>query len=326
MALFNRRSPQDAPAQSPSTEDVALAPDTVAAEESVPQVGISVSTYGQPLGASSPTPEAPTGEAPTPAEDSSGIADNELLRGTLSAMEAEPTPQDVMHVMRQSLQGTLYVRARGDAGALIEAGEEITLAVSSIGEDRFLIVFSGPSALREAIEADGNHDTSAIGQPSGTILANVLEGPYAGLMLDHATEGARIILPRQLIEKAMDEAGPDFVVKNLLTRTRSEDTASQIVAALLEQKFWVAAGQPDDSGEFGIAESRDGEGARHVELFSHPLEVVAMGRGDSPIPLTAEQLGGILASDEGISGLVVDPAGPWIQLSRADLAPIIALG
>ena len=32
-----------------------------------------------------------------------------------------------------------------------------------------------------------------------------------------------------------------------------------------------------------------------------------------------------LASDPGITGVVVDPAGPWIELGRTELAPVIAL-
>jgi hypothetical protein len=41
--------------------------------------------------------------------------------------------------------------------------------------------------------------------------------------------------------------------------------------------------------------------------------------------MTAAQLAGALRVDEGIDGVIVDPGGPWIRLSRADLAPLLAL-
>jgi hypothetical protein len=50
-----------------------------------------------------------------------------------------------------------------------------------------------------------------------------------------------------------------------------------------------------------------------------------MGRGDNAAPITAAQLSRALASDEGITGVVVDPAGPWIRLTRDDLGPVLDL-
>ncbi len=57
-----------------------------------------------------------------------------------------------------------------------------------------------------------------------------------------------------------------------------------------------------------------------------PLELVALGRGDQPAKVTPEQLARALRSDDGISGVIVNPAGPWIRLSRAQLAPVLAIG
>ena len=42
-------------------------------------------------------------------------------------------------------------------------------------------------------------------------------------------------------------------------------------------------------------------------------------------PMTAAQLAKALRADQGIGGVIVDPGGPWIRLSRADLAPLLAL-
>ena len=75
----------------------------------------------------------------------------------------------------------------------------------------------------------------------------------------------------------------------------------------------------------GVAESRSATGERFLEVFSHPLELLALGRGDQPVPLQNEQLAKALAGDAGLTGLLVDPAGPWIRLTREHLTDLIAL-
>jgi hypothetical protein len=62
-----------------------------------------------------------------------------------------------------------------------------------------------------------------------------------------------------------------------------------------------------------------------MEVYSHPVEVAAMGRGDQAAPLTGAQLAGALRSDEAVTGVIINPQGPWIRLSRSDLAPLLAL-
>lgn len=331
MALFSRRPKKDAAAadaapDSPAEEATASPPATADLPESVPdeyvpEVGISVSTFGQ-----APTrPARAATEAPVPTESIPGLVDNVVLKGALAALPEKPENLDVMNVMRQALQGHLYVRVRGDARSLLAAGEALTLAVSAIGENRFLLAFSGGAALQASIRADGDTATSAISQPAVNILRNAISGPYAGLIIDHAVMGSRIVLPTPLIQKALDEADPDLILKTLLCSPRHELTALDVVDALGRVKLWVAGGTSEDGARLGLAESRTADGQRRLEVFSHPLEVISMRRGDRPLPLTGIQLGKALTADPGLTGIVIDPGGPWIALDRTQLAPILAL-
>jgi len=322
MALFSRRGASDEHDPIEQDPDETAAPEVVLPEEIVPEVGISFSTYGK--AATVPAATRPAAEAPERTQTVPGLPDNAVLKQALAALPEEPQNTDVMNVMRQALQGHLYVRVQGDAKALIAEGQGLTLAVTAIEDKRFLLAFTGGAALQDSVRADGDAATSAVGQPASTVFQNVVAGSYAGLFLDHATSGARLILPAELIAKALEEADPAFTLKTLLVSERTDKTPIDVAEALTRSRIWVAGGA-DETGRIGLAEARSSDGRRRLEVFSHPLEVIALGRGDRPLPLTGEQLGKALASDDGITGVVVDPAGPWIELGRTELAPVIAL-
>lgn len=339
MALFSRR---DKKSSTPDGDEAANitpeeAPDVAAEPEpAVPQVNISVSTFGKPAPKPAPAASAPQpgvrrvlrgpAEAPERTETVPGLPDNVLVRTALAGLPEQPVPADIVAVMRQLLQGHLFVRVRGDARAQLAEGKDLTMAVSAIGDDRYLLAFTGGEALQASVATDGDAQTSAMGQPAASILRNVIAGPYAGLILDHATPGRRAILPRALVEKALSDADPACRIKNLLAEPRTEETPLKVAEALTTTRVWVAAGAvPGDDKRLGVSEVRGADGARHLEVFTHPLEVAVLGRGDRAVPLSPEQLAKALAADAALSGIVIDPAGPWIQLSREQLAPVIAL-
>ena len=83
--------------------------------------------------------------------------------------------------------------------------------------------------------------------------------------------------------------------------------------------------QPGGKPRVGVAESRTPEGERYLEVFSHPLEVHALGRGNQAMPFPADKLAVSLRDHAELAGVVVDPGGPWIRLGRDALAPVLAL-
>ena len=112
-------------------------------------------------------------------------------------------------------------------------------------------------------------------------------------------------------------------MKTLLAEQRTAETAAAVAEALTRVPLWVAVARP--AGERpGSPKRAPPRVERYLEVYSHPLEVVVMGRSDQAAPLSAAQLAGALRSDEGLSGVLVDPRGPWIRLSREDLAPLLA--
>ena len=340
MALFSRRGKSDdssAPEPIVADEgvDAAASAAPVAAEETetVPQGGISVSTFGRgpesarPLAADaeSTAPARPEEAAPPATQSVPGLPDNVLVQQALRALSDDPQPAEIMNVMRQALQGQLYVRAQGDAKELLEAGRGLNLAITTHQDKRFLLVFSGGGPVQASAQAESGGPTSALGQAAYNVLRTAIDSGYDGISLDHASPGARLVLPIELVKKAIEEGAPaPFEVKTLLAGPRTDATTAQVAEALSRVPVW-AAGRKAEDGRIGLAEARGESGVRRLEVYSHPLEVIAMGRGDGPLRLTAEQLARAVASEPSLTGIVVDPAGPWIELDRDDLAPVLAL-
>ncbi|MET0734877.1 MAG: SseB family protein [Microbacterium sp.] len=337
MALFSRR-PKDASDRPDDTGSVPPVADALAddatdavAEDAAASVAISVSSF-RGLGSPDPQPAepvVPTAPSPravnTAAETVPGLRDNVLLRETLARMPERPTSQDLMDVARQVLQGHLFLRVKGDARALIAERKELPLAAVTIGERRFAAAFSSGAALAESIRLDGDADTTAMAQPVLVVLRHALGGSAEGLAIDPASAPGRAILPRDLIERMVAAADDQLALKTLLTRERTDGTVAEVAEALARVPLWAAVNRAEDGAPLGVAEGRAEDGLRFLEVYSHPLEVVAMGRGDQPTPITATQLAAALAADEGLSGVTVDPRGPWLRLTRADLAPVTSL-
>lgn len=317
----------------PATQDAAA--DTEQPGEAVPQVGISVSTYGKPPAAppaaqpATPAAPRPRSQAPelppAPTETLPGLRDNALVAKTLANLPDSPDGVDLMNVARQLLQGHLFLRVQGDARSLIAEGKNLPLAVATINDKRFALAYSNGAALQASVRADGDTSTSAMGQPVLAVIRHVLSAKYDGLILDHASAPARAVLPTALLTKMVETFDEQLTIKTLLAGERTPETAARVAEALTHAPLWVAVNRAGEDGPIGVAESRQADGSRYLEVYSHPLEVVAGGRGDQAAPITAAQLAKSLFSDERLTGIVVDPRGPWLRLRRDDLAPLLAL-
>lgn len=346
MALFSRRpkasnaAPTDVAEVVDAVEEVdeASKVEQISAEE-VPNVSISMQTF-RGVGAHTavvPEPAAPAAPAPAklplapadpPAQTESvpGMKDNVLLREALAQLGDAPSNEELIGVLRQSLQGNLYLRVQGDAQQQLSAGQPLSIAIARDGDHQFMLAFSSAGAVKTAVllETDPTA-TSAVVQPVRSVFQQVVDGPFAGLVLDTASAPNRVIFPSELIKKALDQADASMTLKSLIATPRDESSATRVGEALTTARLWVAVADAEQDGQFGIAEAQLADGTRLLQLFSHPLEIVAMGRGERPMPFTGEQVGNVLAGHPELDGVLIDPAGPTIVVRREALAPVIAL-
>ena len=282
--------------------------------------------------ASAPTPEPerrlPLAPAlpPEQTETVAGMKDNVLLRESLKQVEQGATNEQLLGVLRQALQGHLYIRVNGDARAQISEGKPLAVAVVRDGDRQFMLAFSSAAAVRDSVQLEKDPTaTSAVAQPTTSVLQQVVSGDFAGLIVDNASAPHRVVFPTELLQKALEQADVDMTVKSIVAAPRGQDTAAKLGEALATKRMWVAVNEGNPNGQVGIAEAQTPDGKRFLQLFSHPLEVLALGRGDRPLPFEPEQLAKLLSSHIDMAGVVIDPAGPTMVVERDSLTSVLIL-
>lgn len=332
-------------------------PETAA--EVVPSIGISVQAFrgvGAEAGpeVSLPDPDAGQAKTSTPAtasaapqvpalpaerklplapvlppeqtETVAGMKDNVLLREALKELTEGASNEQLLGVLRQTLQGHLYLRVHGDARAQISEGKPLSIAVARDGERSFMLAFSSAAAVRDSVAQETDPAaTSAVAQPVTSVLQQVVAGEFTGLIVDNASAPHRVVFPTELLQKALEQTEPDLTVKTILAAPRQADSVVKAGEALASKRMWVAVNDGNGSGQVGIAEAQTADGKRFLQLFSHPLEVLALGRGDRPLPFGPEQLAKVLTSHSEMAGVIIDPAGPSLVVERDALAPVLVL-
>ncbi|MGW8481817.1 SseB family protein [Microbacterium sp. NPDC055903] len=363
MALFSRRkktSDETAPVTEPAVvDDVEESVEAEQPVEPAPSVGISVQAFRGvgaeagpevALASDEPTPKpqrssaapvAPAANAaasapralplaaalpPEQTETVPGMKDNVLLREALAELTEGATNEQLLGVLRQALQGHLYLRVHGDARTQISEGKPLSIAVVRDEDRSFMLAFSNAASVRDSVQRETDPTaTSAVAQPVAAVLQQVISGGFTGLVIDNASGVNRAVFPVEVLTQALDQADPELTLKTLLAAPRQPDTAAKVGEALAKTKAWVAVNQGGNGREVGIAEAQSADGKRFLQLFSHPLEVVALGRGDRPLPFSPEQLAKVLSTHPEIGGVLVDAAGPSIVVERDVLAPVLVL-
>ena len=263
---------------------------------------------------------------PEQTESVPGMKDNVLLREALAELEEGATNEQLLGVLRQALQGHLYLRVHGDARSQISEGKPLSIGVVRDGDRSFMLAFSSAIAVRDSVRRESEPSaTSAVAQPVTSVIRQAISGDFTGIIIDNASRPHRAVFPIEVLKKALEQADADMTIKTLLAAPREADSAVKVGRALAKTKVWVAVNGGGGNGQAGIAEAQTADGRRFLQLFSHPLEVVALGRGDRAMPFAPEQLAKVLTAHPEMAGVLVDAAGPSIVVERDALAPVMAL-
>ena len=263
---------------------------------------------------------------PEQTESVPGMKDNVLLRTALAELGEGASNEQLIGVLRQMLQGHLYLRVHGDARTQISEGKPLSIAVVRDGERAFMLAFSSAIAVRDSVQRETEPTaTSAVAQPVTAVLQQVVSGEFSGLIIDNASGPHRAVFPVEVLERALQQADADMTIKALLAAPREKDTAQKVGNALGSASIWVAVNDGTGGAPVGIAEARTTDGRRFLQVFSHPLEIVALGRGDKPLQFSPERLAKVLTEHAEIAGVLVDSAGPSIVVERDALSSVLVL-
>lgn len=331
MGLFSKRNASDARSAAAAEADASVPEGEAipAAEtpEVVPQVSISVTTVNQ----AARTPEAPVSVPSAPAPPQAPAApvepdSNVDLAQALTALAEGGDERAMMHVLRQSIQGKLLLSTSLDGVSDEDkAAGRIPLGVHRDAEGAvFLLAFTSSRELEKTRTADG--PVTGVAVDAVWALRQASGEGYAGIVLNPADGKASAVVPKTLIVRLFGDGRNNDLAKQALAQPREPDALQQLVAALAAHGGFVAGrAEVDEDGNrktVGIAETRLGE-RRLLEVFTSPIEIAALGRGDDAYPVTAAELAAALRSDEGITGIIVNPAAPWLDVDRAQLAPLL---
>lgn len=276
-----------------------------------------------------PVPRLPLAPAMPPEQTHSvnGLNDNILLREALAELQEGATNEQLLGVLRQSLQGHLYLRVHGDAREQISSGKPLSVGVIRDGDRSFMLAYSSGRALQNSLQgAEDAAAMSAIAQPTTSVYQQVIAGGFNGIILDNGSAPHRAVFPTELLQKAIEQADEHMAIKTALAAPRDDQSAVRVAEALAKTRCWVAVNDGSNGQPVGIAEAHATDGRRFLQVFSHPLEVVALGRKDSPVPFEPEQLARILGEHSEIAGVLVDIAGPSIAIERDALSAVLVLG
>ncbi|MEV7631550.1 SseB family protein [Microbacterium sp. NPDC089318] len=316
--------------------EVSLPTETAAASPGSPEPSrpLSTSAQGVPGEQALPAvqqaaPHLPLAPAMPPEQTHTvnGLNDNVLLREALAELQQGASNEQLLGVMRQSLQGHLYLRVHGDAREQISSGKPLSVGVVRDGERSFMLAYSSGRSLQQSVQgAEDAAAMSAIAQPTTAVYQQVISGGFNGIILDNSSAPHRAVFPTELLQKALEQADENMAIKTALAAPRDEQSAVRVAEALAKTRCWVAVNDGSNGQPVGIAEAHATDGRRFLQVFSHPLEIVALGRKDSPMPFQPEQLAKLLGEHSEIAGVLVDIAGPSIAIERESLSAVLVLG
>jgi hypothetical protein len=307
-------------------ETPAVAEAGAADTEAPVQVPGTATGAGAPLGMGGVNLPLAPAMPPEQTHTVEGLIDNVLLREALAQVEEGATNEQLLGVMRQSLQGHLYLRVHGDAREQMASDEPLSISIIRDEDQSFMLAYSSGAALRASVTSEEDAaSTSAIAQPVTAIDQQVVDGGFTGIIIDNSSGPHRVVFPTELLQRALEQGDAATRVKALLAGPRDEETPVKIAEALAKTRTWVAINDGTNGQPVGIAEAHTTDGRRFLQIFSHPLEVVVLGRKDQPMPFEPEQLAKVLTDHSEIAGILVDIAGPSIAIEREDLSAVMVL-
>jgi hypothetical protein len=247
--------------------------------------------------------------------DHGTLVDHTALRHAVGQFASQPGPRGALNVLRECMYGELLLDITGS-----DAPTDGAFAPGSRLQIR---TGTGPDGESALFAFTRNTEIGRL-HPPGTPTQSLATPAVGALELARQQEHAWLYLDPAGPTCALSAAEIDFALRNpnhtalkeALARHAAGDTDRATVAALLRPDSPLLAAVFDSSR---IRTLTHPDGTTSVCAFTSAPEVLAFSPADAAAALTTEQVLDT-ARRGGHSGIVINPAGPSIQLSLHEIA------
>ena len=248
------------------------------------------------------------------------LVDNVPLRRAIAAFADSGEQSSYLEVVRNILHGELLFDTTGSEIAMTEDGSSLTQGStfgfrSGTGPDgeRALLAFTRQEEVLRMHE-DAPAAVQTLAQPAASTLEFATEHGYAWLYLDPAgpTCGVKLAdvefilktIRNDTVKAALDTVGPTWMKDAVID------------ALSLGGQLLYAVNETADGTQ--VRTTVNPEGQAVAIAFTSAVEVVVRSATDA---WTAIDISRIISDALGhsLAGLVINPAGPYVELNRDDL-------
>lgn len=249
--------------------------------------------------------------------------DNARLRRAIAAFGADSNERTMIEVLRAALVGDLLLDITGSALALVDGQPEEGAAVSvssNVGPDGAVALLAYTSEAELARMHPGSAYES-LRQPAAAVLEMVKRQGAGWLCLDPAD--ATVALSAKDVDFALRHPRNDRLSRAVTAGERGGSRAA-IVDALRADGPLLLAGElaegqrRDEKPRLRMTKQPDG--TMSLLAFTSAPEIAARNPQDGVIVTTTSKVLEQLRGSSTFASLVINPAGPWVEIKRDELA------
>lgn len=250
--------------------------------------------------------------------------DNARLRRAIAAFGADANDRTRLGVLRAALVGDLLLDITGSEVELVDGQPEpgTHVAVSSrIGPDgaTAMLAFTSEAQLRR-MHPEGASIRS-LRQPAAAVLEMAKRQRAGWLFIDPADE--TVALSAQDVDYALRHPRNDRLSRAIEAGERG-GSREAIVAALRGDGPLLLAGELREGQSREekprLRMTKRPDGSMSLLAFTSAPEIAARNAQDGVIATTTAQVLEQLRGSSTFASLVINPAGPWVEVRRDELA------
>jgi hypothetical protein len=252
--------------------------------------------------------------------DHGALVDHVTVRQAVGRFAAQPSQRGALDVLRECMIGDLLLDITG-------SDAPTAVAAFTPGSRLQIRTGTGPGGGSALYAFTGNPEIARL-YPPGTRTQSLVTPAVGALELARQQDHAWLYLDPAGPTCALSAAELDFALRNpnnpalkeALARHAAGNTDRNAIAALLRgQGPLILAAVDSISGGVGVRTVTHPDSSTSVFAFTSAPEVLAFNPADAVAAMTAQDvLDGARA--QGHAGIVLNPAGPSMHLSLAEIA------